>query len=86
MLLEFALDQLRSRHFDRALYLTGKSTGQLQVLRTLAEMTADGAAGGTPVAAWQVRNKAEHCVNATFHCLRETCGYLDGAEIGRAHV
>jgi Rad3-related DNA helicase len=79
VLLEFALDQLRSRHFDRALYLTGKSTGQLQVLRTLAEMTADGAAGGTPVAAWQVRNKAEHCVNATFHCLRETCGYLDGA-------
>ncbi len=79
VLLEFALDQLRSGHFDRALYLTGKSTGQLQVLRTLGDMTADGAAGGTPVAAWQVRNKSEHCVNATFHCLRETCGYLDGA-------
>jgi len=79
VLLEFALDQLRSGHFDRALYLTGKSTGQLQVLHTLAGMTTPDAPGVTPVAAWQVRNKAEHCVNATFHCVRETCGYLDGA-------
>ena len=38
-LLEFALGQLRSGHFDRALYLTSKSTGQLQVVRTLAGMT-----------------------------------------------
>jgi DNA excision repair protein ERCC-2 len=39
VLLEFALGQLRSGHFDRALYLTSKSTGQLQVVRTLAAMT-----------------------------------------------
>ncbi|HVS52539.1 MAG TPA: helicase C-terminal domain-containing protein [Opitutaceae bacterium] len=39
VLLEFALGQLRSGHFDRALYLTSKSTGQLQVVRTLAGMT-----------------------------------------------
>jgi DNA excision repair protein ERCC-2 len=34
VLLEFALGQLRSGHFDRVLYLTSKSTGQLQVVRT----------------------------------------------------
>jgi Rad3-related DNA helicase len=126
VLLEFALGQLRSGHFDRALYLTSKSTGQLQVVRTLAAMTApekchlmgdtfpkpvlplaappgpppgkchllnDTASGSatfaarrsptaTPVAAWHVRNKSEHCVNHTFHCVRESCAYLDGA-VGR---
>ncbi|HVU33083.1 MAG TPA: helicase C-terminal domain-containing protein, partial [Opitutaceae bacterium] len=91
VLLEFALGQLRSGHFDRALYLTSKSTGQLQVVRTLREMTRpdleprDGSGAGvtnggtTAVAAWHVRNKAEHCVNTTFHCVRDNCAYLDGA-------
>ena len=79
VLLEFALEQLRSGHFDRALYLTSKSTGQLQVVRTLATMTTDTAAHPAPaVAAWHVRNKSEHCVNATFHCVRDNCTYLDG--------
>ena len=27
-----------------------------------------------------MRNKSEHCVNTTFHCVRDSCGYLDGAE------
>ncbi len=125
VLLEFALDQLRSGHFDRVLYLTSKSTGQLQVVHTLQAMTAptatipavapppppptapaschllgdkteraagaegtavDGkpgtqaeAAAGTPVAAWHVRNKGEHCINHTFHCVREACAHLAGA-------
>jgi hypothetical protein len=43
VLLEFALGQLRAGHFDRTLYLTSKSTGQLQVVRTLATMTASAA-------------------------------------------
>ena len=111
VLLEFALGQLRSGHFDRALYLTSKSTGQLQVVRTLAAMTAEptsppaqspklngdvalstappasaSATFNTPlptdatapaVASWHVRNKSEHCVNAVFHCVRESCSYLD---------
>ena len=105
VLLEFALGQLRSGHFDRALYLTSKSTGQLQVVRTLSAMTAgvesatvnaegphvDG--GSEPsasnvqrstrdapgVAFWHVRNKAEHCVNTTFHCVRDNCLFLADA-------
>ena len=116
VLLEFALGQLRSGHFDRALYLTSKSTGQLQVVRTLAAMTPDpssppgrteksngelapstvlaasppatsalqrptaappAAPAGPPVTVWHVRNKAEHCINPVFHCVRESCSYLD---------
>lgn len=105
VLLEFALGQLKAGHFDRALYLTSKSTGQLQVVRTLAAMTAPEASSKlqvetlqattdpqpanlqpsnlqpatTPVAVWHVRNKAEHCVNTTFHCVRDNCAYLAGA-------
>ncbi len=86
VLLEFALGQLRAGHFDRALYLTSKSTGQLQVVRTLSGMTAANPEPGTPnpepataVAAWHVRNKSEHCVNHTFHCVRDNCAYLADA-------
>lgn len=86
LLLEFALGQLRSGHFERVLYLTSKSTGQLQVMRTLEAMTSplpavEAASAGrrpaVPVAVWHVRNKGEHCVNHTFHCVRENCAYLD---------
>jgi len=91
VLLEFALGQLRTGHFDRALYLTSKSTGQLQVIRTLQQMTGreslsssglsalGSQLAATPVAAWHVRNKSEHCVNHTFHCVRDACAYLADA-------
>ena len=74
VLLELALNQLRTGHFDRVIFLTSKSTGQLQVVQTL------GAMAGRGVAAWQVRAKAEHCVNHTFHCVRAGCAYLDEME------
>ncbi len=111
VLLEFALGQLRAGHVERVLYLTGKSTGQLQVVRTLQQMCAPApplvapppapgsplaapasdpstlnsqlstrdAPGVAPVAAWHVRNKSEHCVNHTFHCVRDSCAYLADA-------
>jgi DNA excision repair protein ERCC-2 len=93
VLLEFALGQLRSGHFDRALYLTSKATGQLQVVRTLSAMTASASdpstfssqlsaptAPVTAVTAWHVRNKAEHCVNHIYHCHRDSCAYLADLE------
>jgi DNA excision repair protein ERCC-2 len=82
LLLECALGELRAGHFDRALYLTGKSTGQLHVVETLRSMTAPGPdiGAGAQVAAWHVRNKSEHCVNSVFQCVREACAYLDGAD------
>ena len=69
--LEFALGQLRGGRFGRLIWLTGKSTGQLQVVRTLRQMTA-----GAALSFWQVRNKGEHCINSTFHCVRDACGFL----------
>ncbi|HEY8993820.1 MAG TPA: helicase C-terminal domain-containing protein [Lacunisphaera sp.] len=108
--LEFALGQLKAGRFDRLIWLTGKSTGQIQVMRTLRQMSersvslpggpssreaaADApppasrelgpppqighpaAPAGTSLAVWQIRNKAEHCVNHTFHCVRDGCDYL----------
>ena len=105
--LEFALGQLNAGRFDRLIWLTGKSTAQLQVVETLRRMTAappvqshllgdksEGSqneakrqshligdfAGDAPLAFWQVRNKGEHCVNHEFHCVRDTCSFLDGAQ------
>lgn len=110
--LEFALGELRAARYDRLVWLTGKSTGQLQVVETLRRMTDApptlpsapdtcnllgynpasppqrtpatcnliGYKSPEPLAFWQVRNKGEHCVNAEFHCVRDTCGYLAGAE------
>jgi Rad3-related DNA helicase len=82
VLLECALGELKAGNFERALYLTGKSTGQLHVVETLRAMTAPGPdiGEGAPVAAWHVRNKSEHCVNTVFQCVREACTFLDGAD------
>jgi DNA excision repair protein ERCC-2 len=95
--LEFVLGQLKAGRFERLLWLTGKSTGQIQVMHTLRLMTEDVRGDGlgvrssnpptpnlepltpnsvTPLAVWQVRNKSEHCVNHTFHCVRDGCNYL----------
>ncbi|MGH7996350.1 MAG: helicase C-terminal domain-containing protein, partial [Opitutaceae bacterium] len=78
VLLEFALDELRTGACERVLYLSGKSTGQLQVARTLEAMAPAGDSCGP--AAWIVRPKGEHCINHAFHCVREDCRYLDGVE------
>ena len=76
-LLEFALRGFKEGTYDRVIYLTGKSTGQIQVTRQLEAMIArPGTAARVPV--WQVRSKAEHCVNHEFHCIPQTCAYLDG--------
>ena len=80
--LEFALGQLKGGRFTRLIWLTGKSTGQLQVVHTLRQMTGSSPAVGSLIdyqgslPFWQVRNKSEHCVNHTFHCVRDGCDYL----------
>lgn len=97
-LLEFALTALKEGVYDRLVYLTGKSTGQLQVVRQLEAMLAP-LALEQPVApsapstvhwppstshrlpVWQVRSKAEHCVNSVYHCLPDACPFIaDAAE------
>ncbi len=82
--LEFALGQMKAARFARLIWLTGKSTGQLQVVHTLSQMTAGPQAFGSLIdyqqsgglAFWQVRNKSEHCINHTFHCVRDGCDFL----------
>ncbi|HEY0864879.1 MAG TPA: helicase C-terminal domain-containing protein [Lacunisphaera sp.] len=84
--LEFALGQMKAGRFARLIWLTGKSTGQIQVMHTLRQMTGPALPESPQVsglrsqvsglAAWQVRNKSEHCVNHTFHCVRDGCDYL----------
>ncbi len=91
VMLEVALHALRDATVDRILYLTSKSTGQLQVADTLRRMTAapestchvgrdKHPAEGSALAVWHVRNKAEHCVNHTFHCVRDECRFLQDLE------
>ncbi len=88
VMLEAALHALQTGQSDRVVYLTGKSTGQLQVVSTLARMTgeagtASGRTGDAPASAlgiWLVRNKREHCVNHTFHCVRDSCRFLQDLE------
>lgn len=77
--LECALGLLRSGRFERLVYLTSKSTGQIHVGETLARMTTlpDGHAG---VMTWQIRNKREHCIHTTCHCSREVCPHLADLE------
>lgn len=111
--LEFALGQLKVGRFARLVWLTGKSTGQIQVVHTLKQMTTpevchimydkpqqgtsrnaidtkESPAGkdqpvchtlcdkpsGDCLPVWQVRNKGEHCINHTFHCVRDGCDFL----------
>ncbi|MCC5841462.1 MAG: PhoH family protein [Opitutales bacterium] len=54
--LELALERLRATQIDRILYLTGKSTGQLEVCRQLSAMRPD--EGGFHY--FQMRSLAEH--------------------------
>ncbi len=75
-ILEYALRRLQAGAVTRVIYLTGKSTGQLQVITQLDEMLGD------PPGAqrWQIRSKAEHCINEVTHCFPDCCRYLDGQE------
>ncbi|WP_438482475.1 ATP-dependent DNA helicase [Oleiharenicola lentus] len=83
-LLEFALGKLKAGKFERVIWLTGKSTGQIQVVHTLQQMTAPAQSvchtlydkPNAPFPFWQVRNKSEHCVNHSFHCVRDNCDFL----------
>jgi DNA excision repair protein ERCC-2 len=75
-ILEYALNRLREGTVTRVVYLTGKSTGQLQVVAQLDHMLGDPAGAMR----WQIRNKSEHCINDVYHCFRNSCTFLDGQE------
>ena len=66
--LQYALEQLQSGNFEKLYILTGKSTGQNQILQQLATMQD----GGSP-RFLQLRNRQEHAIQSTLH----TCNGRD---------
>ncbi len=69
---EAALSKLSNGEADRIIYLTSKSTGQIETTRRLETLL-----GHNPQATfWQIRNKQEHCVNSEFRCLSSVCPYI----------
>lgn len=73
---EFALNQLGRGPIERLVYLTGKSTGQIEAVNRLRAMLGDDS-GATY---WQIRNKREHCINHEFRCSPATCRFLHDLE------
>lgn len=65
--LQVALERLRDGLVDRVIYLTGKSTGQLQVCAQLAAMRSDGMETFNYL---QMRNRVEHGTGATPPALQ----------------
>ena len=68
LILDFALERLRHGHFDRIVYLTGKSTGQIQIGREVEEMVTPGGS----LHYFQMRNRAEHAIDSPLHSCRES--------------
>ncbi len=66
MILELSLKGLSRQLYDRIVVLTGKSTGQLQIVRQLEGMLA----GRGKLNYLQLRNRAEHRITSSRH----TCG------------
>lgn len=63
--LEFALGRLHDGHYDRIVFLTSKSTGQIQVIRQIESMLSID--GGLQY--FQLRNKIEHAKDCNLsHC------------------
>lgn len=59
--LEHTLRRMQEGHFDRCIYLTSKSTGQLETVRQLHEMT------GGRLRYLQMRNREEHRIDSPRH-------------------
>lgn len=71
LLLEHALSHLREGRWDRVIYLTGKSTGQVQVMKEL-----DNLQGSPPLPpVYRMRNRREHtAICRVPGCNALTCG------------
>ncbi|MDX2185436.1 MAG: helicase C-terminal domain-containing protein [Opitutaceae bacterium] len=80
VMLEAALARMRQGDADRLIYLTSKTTGQLQVMTTLGRMTATTDGGEASLSLWRMRPRQEHCVNTLYRCTPEACLYLNGIE------
>ena len=70
---EAALRGLANGDYERIIYLTSKTTGQIEAVNRLSTML-----GSDPQATfWHIRNKQEHCINSEFRCSTSCCAYLE---------
>ena len=86
LLLEYGLQGLREGRWERILYLSGKTSGQIQVLREWEGLFP---AGEGPLRAWRMRNHREHHAACTVGgCRPEGCSVEPGAVEGsrRPHL
>lgn len=65
IVLEHALKQLKSGLFERCIYLTTKSTGQLETIEQLKRMVGD------QVRYIQMRNRSEHQIDTPAHSCND---------------
>lgn len=66
VVLHFALRQMQNRVFSRVIYLTGKSTGQIQAAIQLRRMLPDNGS----LRFFQMRNRREHAIESPRHTCR----------------
>jgi DNA excision repair protein ERCC-2 len=69
-----ALTRMKSGLFDRAIYVTGRSTGQLQVVKEISRRWAN------VVRCQQMRSHAEHAIRSPMHTCGESGSCRDGIE------
>lgn len=74
--LQYALQKLRDGHIDRVIYLTGKTTGQMQVVKQLGKMAGqDGL-----LRYFQMRKKSDLAIASRAHTCDERGGCREGIE------
>jgi len=75
IVLEHALKHMQAGLYDRCIYLSSKSTGQLETIRQLKQMI------GHDLRYIQMRNRSEHRIDSARHCCTgdERCN----AEVGQ---
>lgn len=80
---EYAARRLAAGQEDRILYLTSKSTGQIEALERLRSLLAPKPNTQHPAPSasfWHIRNKQEHCIHSEFRCSSKTCPYLSNLD------
>ena len=81
VILQYALEALKQQRFERILYLTSKSTGQLETLRQIQSMAADG------LLILPMRNRREHAQDCFCkgggdpRSCAEACTIANGGEL-----
>ncbi len=78
---EYALKALANGRAERVIYLTSKTTGQIEATHRLTSLLENERSLGY----WNIRNKREHCIHTEYRCSPSVCPYLENIEEKLAH-